>query len=522
VRCGRHAQALVAMVVAACAFTACSGEDSLPEGERPATTAPAPEGITVQLGGTPTPIDPRLFGVNLPAWAGPERLADPEFQRKAMESGATVVRMPGGSWSSSYSWLACEQRNADDCFWTWAARPSDYAGFLAATGLAGMWTVSYNGTAHEAAALVAFFNGTVDDTRVIGVDRNGFDWGTVGQWAELRAAGGHPDPVTVQMWEVGNEVYGAKAEAEGNCASFGWEDVWTCDGQSYVEGDADHDGFVAFSKAMRDVDPSISVGAVGVPDPKSWSDFGNEVMQSAAGLYDFYVVHDYGFQNSASTDDVLRRPIDAWPGIMTAVEDGLQQHEPDRAIAVAITEYNLVSFQDGDTDALMDHSINALYLADMIGQMAMTGVSIANLWNLVNGKAANGTDYGLVDADTGELNPAYYALATWAHAGDELLAMTSSYDAELGVSAYAARSSDGSVCLIVINKTDQPTNVDVTLDGGQGAFDWSATAAYATALDAGSMTTAEEPAIATQTSAASVPLKPYSITRIEMSPSPAG
>ena len=39
-----------------------------------------------------------------------------------------------------------------------------------------------NGTAQEAAALVAFFNGDVDDSRTIGPDRNGRDWGTVGDF----------------------------------------------------------------------------------------------------------------------------------------------------------------------------------------------------------------------------------------------------------------------------------------------------------------------------------------------------
>jgi hypothetical protein len=55
-----------------------------------------------------------------------------------------------------------------------------------------MYTINMNGTAQEAAALVAFFNGAVDDDTVIGVDVRGRDWGTVGDWATLRSQNGNP------------------------------------------------------------------------------------------------------------------------------------------------------------------------------------------------------------------------------------------------------------------------------------------------------------------------------------------
>ena len=158
-------------------------------------------------------------------------------------SGTTLLRLPGGSWSNHYDWLGCELGDPQRCDWTWAMRPSDFLGLLEATGLPAMWTVSINGTAEEAAAAVAFFNGNVDDDRPIGSDRNGRDWLTVGHWAQLRADDGHPEPVPIRYWEVGNEVYGAVQAAGPGCASWGWEDVWTCDGTEYVEGTADHDGF---------------------------------------------------------------------------------------------------------------------------------------------------------------------------------------------------------------------------------------------------------------------------------------
>ena len=159
------------------------------------------------------PLDRRLFGTNVPAWLGPDRLADPAFLASTAALGTTLLRFPGGSWSNGYDWLACERGVEPDCFATWGARPSDFVALMEATGLPGVWTASFSGTAEEAAAAVAFFNGDVDDDRVIGVDEEGRDWQTVGEWARLRAAGGHPDPARIELWEVGNEVYGAKPAA---------------------------------------------------------------------------------------------------------------------------------------------------------------------------------------------------------------------------------------------------------------------------------------------------------------------
>lgn len=99
-----------------------------------------------------------------------------------------------------------------------------------------IWTVSINGSAQEAAALVAFFNGAVDDERPIGPDLRGRDWQTVGHWARLRAEVVSQEPFPVRYWEIGNEVYGAKGEVGPNCSEWGWEDVWTCDADEYLRG----------------------------------------------------------------------------------------------------------------------------------------------------------------------------------------------------------------------------------------------------------------------------------------------
>jgi hypothetical protein len=444
------------MMLAACSFI----DDSDPL----ADSGRAGDGIVVRVDQVTSPFDRRVLGTNVPAWLSPQVVGSEQFHRMLAASGTTLLRLPGGSWSNGYDWLGCEMGDAERCEWTWALRPSDFIDLLEASGLPAMWTASINGTAEEAAAAVAFFNGSVDDPRPIGTDRNGYDWQTVGHWAQLRAANGHPDPVGIRYWEVGNEVYGAVSTAGPDCATWGWEEVWTCEGTEYVEGDADHDGFRRFRQAMVDVDPDIEIGAVGVGARGEWSDWDNEVMAAAADDIDFYSVHHYGSQGDLGADEVLEVPRSVWPGITDDVRAGFEEHGID-GVPIAITEYNLVAFIDGDEERLMTTALNAFYLAETIGEMASNGVTIANQWNFANGRWSNGSDYGLVDAESLERTPAFYAMVLWSRFGEELVAVDAD-DRELVL--YGGRSADGAVQLLVVNPSDAPATRSITVEPSTG------------------------------------------------------
>jgi hypothetical protein len=408
------------------------------------------------------PFDRRLLGTNVPAWLLPELVADQAFRDLTVASGATLLRLPGGSWSNEYDWSGCELEDPERCLATWAMRPSDFLGLLQATGVPAMWTVSINGTAEEAAAAVAFFNGHTDDERPIGTDRDGRDWLTVGHWARLRAERGYPEPAGIPYWEVGNEVYGAVAEAGPDCASWGWENVWTCDGTEYVEGNDDHDGFRRFREAMKAVDTRIEVGAVGVGDRGAWSDWDDKVIEAANRDIDFYIVHHYGSDGDVDPEDALEIPRKAWPRITGEVREAFADHALDE-VPIAVTEHNLVAFLEGDDERLMTTALNALYLAETIGEMAANGVTIANQWNLGNGRAENGSDYGLVDAHTHQRSPAYYALVLWSRFGDALVETEVGEDLD-DLSAYGGRGTDGSARLMVVNPTDHTVNTTIAVE----------------------------------------------------------
>ncbi len=467
-----------------------AGQPTAAAGQQAATgepAAPVDGSISIDAAGAARPIDPRLLGTNVPAWLNTDGLANPTLLGRAVAAGPSVIRMPGGSWSNTYGWLGCQTERADPC--AYAARPSDFIDVLAGMGGEGMWTVSFNGTAEEAAALVAFFNGAPGDERPIGVDPRGQDWQTVGHWARLRADSGHPEPVGLRLWEVGNEVYGGKAGTGKDCADWGWEDGWTCDGREYVEGKGEgaerRQGFLEFRDAMRAVDPSILVGAVGIPYQSEWSNWGNEVIAAAGQAMDFYVIHQYAFyEPPPSPEAALAQPQGVWKGIAADVRAAFEQHADGRQVPIAVTEYNLFSFQDNDKGMLMTRAVNMLHLADTIGQLAESGFSMANQWNLANGVTDKFGNYGLLDAGSLERYPQYYAFPLWSRFGGELLPVASSFDPARDLSVYAGRTADGQVSLLVINKGPGSRTATIAVEGVGAVSGGTVDIAQAASLDA--------------------------------------
>lgn len=457
--------------------------------EPPSPTPGVSATIRIQTSGTMTPVNPSILGSNLPAWLGPQRLENATFRTRTRASGIRLLRLPGGSWSNAYGWLSCEmgqdQPGAQPCSWTWAARPTDFIAFLRATGTEGLWVVNPNGTSKEAAALVAFFNGRVDDNRPIGVDIRGTDWYTVGHWAQLRAAHGNPEPVGIRFWEFGNEVYGGKPATGGAlCQSWGWEDVWTCDGTEYVlgkgSGSARHEGYLEFRAAMKAVDPTIWVGAVGYEEPGdpnnpdwwNYNNWGIKVILAAGASLDFYSIHPYPYfqppaNNASGYAEILARPQSQFREMRADLDAAFDAFANGRRAPVAVTEYNLVSVQEQDNAQLMTRAVNALFLADAIGQAIQRGYALFNQWDLANGRASNGTEYGLMHEDNNYYRaPQYYAFPLWARFGGVMLPVTTTLDAATQASVYAGRVNSTTLSVLVINKMAAGITVTLAVEEG--------------------------------------------------------
>lgn len=463
----------MAILTTSCGFVDIEGGES-------SGGTPRPEDVTVVVGDVPelgsadlvvnaaapgASFSRRLLGTNIPAWIGHFKHEEDWFFPSLELVGADLIRLPGGSWSNHYDWLACLDGDEERCFWHWATDVSDFLDIISGIDAEIMWTASFNGTPQEAAGLVAFFNGEAGDEAVIGVDSNGRDWKTVGHWASRRAELGYSDPVRVQLWEIGNEIFGAEADRGPNCAEWGWESVSTCDGTEYSIGAEDQAGYVDYRAAMLAVDPTIEIGAVGVSPVDSWSDFGGKVLDNTAPALDFYVVHSYGFGSTPVEAEVLDIPSETWHETMSDYAAALEARGLSN-IPVAVTEYNMVAWHDADVDALMSRALNLFFLADSIGEMAVSGVEMAAQWDMYGIPVSSGANYGLVHQDTAQVLPAFYSLRLWSLMGETLVPVA----APEGVTAYATTSADGTVQLLVLNPSSSDVSTTLRVDGIEGDY----------------------------------------------------
>jgi alpha-L-arabinofuranosidase len=295
--------------------------------------------------------------------------------------------------------------------------------------------------------------------------------------------------VGIKLWGVGNEVYGARQASGGaQCAPWGWEDVWTCDGAEYVNGvgsgASHHEGFLEFRNAMRAVDPSIQVGAIGVEDQAAWNNWGNEVIAAAGQAMDFYDVHPYAYDTppAGGYTTVLAQPQGAWAALKANITAAYNVHAGGRPIPIAITEHNLFSNYANDTGMWMTRAVDALFIADSLGQMAQHGFAMANQWMV------NHSHYGLLNDDTWERRPQYYAYVLWSKFGNVMLPVTSTADAASTLSVYAGRVNSSTLSLLAINKSGNAITTTVDVAGFVPLISGSADVARASTLSDQTMT----------------------------------
>ena len=112
------------------------------------------------------------------------------------------------------------------------------------------------------------------------------------KWGARRVANGHAEPYNVKNWAIGNEIWG----------SF---EI----GSMTAEGYATY--FAPMAKAMRAVDPSIQITAVGQihdADPTVWNE---TVLKQAGSQIDLLSVHHY-FTGSFAPDWWHNNPLEAY------------------------------------------------------------------------------------------------------------------------------------------------------------------------------------------------------------------
>jgi alpha-L-arabinofuranosidase len=489
----------------------------------PATTACA-QNNTISVDATQTVriVDERMFGVNATLWD--PQLSSDQTVSMLRAAGIRTIRMPGGSLSNEYHWRT---NTTLANTWTWASGANHFAQLVANLGSHTFLSVNYgSGTPEEAAAWVAYYNasasllGTSSDV-TIGIDSNGFDWKTAGYWADVRASSplaqndglnflrlGRSAPLGVKYWEIGNENYGSW-ETDQQAVKY--------DPYTYAVRAKD------YIAKMKAVDSTIKIGAVVIvgetaysnntlhptTNPRTgavvngWTPVLLATMKAMGVVPDFVAYHRYDQApasdqpNNPEGDAKLLQSAKTWPADAANLRQQLTDYLGATSVGVEIvvTENNSVYTNPGKQSTSL---VNGLFLADSVGNLLQTEINALTWWALRNGPPnTNGVltgnmsaslygwrmygDYGMLTVPfTGvttsyyDAHPTYYAmklLSNFARGGDAVVQATSTNTL---LTAFAARRTDGSVSVIVINK--DPTNT-LTADIALANFTPATTAA---------------------------------------------
>ena len=283
------------------------------------------------------------------------------------------IRWPGGNFASGYNWEdgigARDKRPTRfDRAWHDALEPNDFGVDEFIQFCREVDTEPYicvnagEGTPEEAARWVEYCNGSVDT-----------------EYGKKRANNGHPEPYDVKLWGVGNETYG------------NWQ-------LGHVDAETYGRKCLKFASAMRKVDPTIKLVAVGVNE-RDFHDWNERVLRIAGEEIDYLSSHHYipGHFPTYNTPPakelylgVVGFPLE-FEQILKNTREVINKSTPKGSeILIAYDEWNVWEGTEADgserTYALRD----GLYAAGMLHafQRECESVAIANLAQLVNASGA--------------------------------------------------------------------------------------------------------------------------------------
>jgi alpha-N-arabinofuranosidase len=266
------------------------------------------------------------------------------------------IRWPGGNVAQDYHWTwgvgpRDERVTWVNLSWKNEPEPSDFGTdefieFCRNIGAEPSITVNVEGrgaTAEEAAGWVEYCNGPATS-----------------RYGAMRAAGGHPEPYGVKYWEVGNEIWGDWVRGHSDAETYGRN-------------------FNRYYAAMRAVDPSIKLIAVGDNDMK-WN---RTVLKLAGDTMDYLAIHHYYGTAEMKGDamNLMARPL-FYERFYAEVERAIRELASGRQIRLAINEWN-TSLPDA-----RQHSMeSALYGARLMNVFERSGerVAMSAVSDLVNG-----------------------------------------------------------------------------------------------------------------------------------------
>ncbi len=383
--------------------------------------------ITVDFSKSLGPVNPFVHGNNLVAYQKNgygdtstfatnegEGMWDPTKKQPvlgmvalAKQAGLTIARWPGGCATHLYDWkrsIGPIESRPDQLFGL-----PEYLATCRALGAEPLITVAeYFGSPQEAADLVEYLNAPNDGKH---------------PWAAKRAADGHPGSWHVKWFEYGNESDHGPHRNNDDMGKVA--PAYTADQYGAL--------YIAYRKAMREVDPSIQLGAVVATGLQGLDGWPTKVATKIGSAMDYAIFHSYlpsvndgtsanpnVIQNALAGEDQIQNYLDSFRAMVAKATGGPKAGS--NSTPVAVTEFNGGFVQDKPVP--FRHCLgNALVVADMIHvwMRPQNGIAFANFWEFPN------EYWGMVrgNANRGETlvpRPQFYAVQLFAqHFGAELL-----------------------------------------------------------------------------------------------------
>jgi len=467
-----------------------------------AVQAPSKVNISVDASQARRTVDNRFFGLNTGAWES--SFTSPDNTKLLKELDNKILRFPGGSLADTYRWATSQTIENGQT----TTQPLSFDTFANGTLQAGnqaIITVNYgSGTPTEAANWVKYSNKT-----------KGYGF---------------------KYWEIGNESYGK------------WE---------YDTNSRPHDPYTYAVRAkdyisqMKAVDPTIKVGVVVVNGEDSYAHYTDRsaknlrtgkihygwtpvmlsTLKQLGVTPDFVIYHKYINGPGQENDATLLQSTQSWAVDVANLRGMLSDYlgTASAKVEIVATEHN--SVWSTPTGKQMTSLVNGLFLADSIGQALQTELAGLVWWLMRSSPETNGNNspslygwrqyggYGIISQqNTGyQRYPTFYIaklLSKFTRGGDTVVKVTSNYAL---VSAYAVKRTNGTLSLLIINKSPTNTfNPNISISG----YSPSPTAtvySYGVPQDEAARTGSGSPDIAQTTianigSSFSLQVAPYSVT----------
>jgi len=192
-------------------------------------------------------------------------------------------------------------------------------------------------------------------------------------------------------------------------------------------------------------------------------DWIKEFLTANGDLVDIVSFHRYPFGNFDPFPDELMKSSQEWDYIIPNLRQ-LILSTTGRDITIAVTEVNSNWSNRSREETTPDSFLNAIWWADSLGRMIGQHVTIVNQF------ALDGSG-GWALLGSQKPRPSYYVYQIYNEFGNQVLFSSSGIE---NVSAYAARKADGSLSVILINRSNDPQQVKMILRNfaPQGSASW--------------------------------------------------